>query len=108
MHGTGTTLRDAASVLCACHAEPLADDPEQRRFGIGIDVPRVSVDIEFDHGARSHWPERRPDVSMTPETTQYSRPLVVRTVHGYSVTNCYTRHLPWKCPLPFSANCTNR
>ena len=76
MHGAGAALRDAAAVFRAGHADPFANDPEQRRVGIDVNIARLAVDVEFDHGVRSlrTHPGRcvRDDVSMTREATQYS------------------------------------
>src|ERR1700686_3607053 len=48
MDGAGAALRDTASVLGAGQAELLADDPQQRRVRIAIEVAARAVDVERD------------------------------------------------------------
>src|SRR4051794_33557754 len=49
MHRAGAALGDAAAILRAGHAELLADHPQQRRVGLGLDGVRLSVDVELGH-----------------------------------------------------------
>src|SRR3954454_24077524 len=49
MHRAGAALGDAAAVLGASHAELLANEPEQRRVGLGLDRMHLSVDVELGH-----------------------------------------------------------
>jgi hypothetical protein len=46
MHRARAALRDAAAELGAGQADVVAQDPEQRRHGIGVDLVRLAVDVE--------------------------------------------------------------
>src|SRR5262245_1091071 len=49
VHGAGAALGDAAAVLGAGQADPLADHPEERRVGLGLHVADLAVDVELGH-----------------------------------------------------------
>src|SRR6267142_1654743 len=49
MDGAGAALRDAAAVFRAGETDMLADDPQQRRIGLGLHIHRLAVDIELCH-----------------------------------------------------------
>src|SRR5665647_3316108 len=50
MHGASTARRNAAAEFGAGQSQFIADDPEQRRFGLDIEPMRFAVDGEGDHG----------------------------------------------------------
>ena len=50
MHRAGATLRDAAAKFRAGQADLVAHDPKQRRLRLDIELMRVAVDLEGDHG----------------------------------------------------------
>src|SRR5262249_7799598 len=43
---TGATLRDAAAVSRSTQAKRVADDPQQRRIGVDVEVVRLSIDAK--------------------------------------------------------------
>jgi hypothetical protein len=51
MHRAGAALRDAAAVLGAGQPELLAQHPQQRGVGFGIDRRRLAVDVQHRHVA---------------------------------------------------------
>ena len=46
----GTALGDAATEFGAGHVEIFADNPQDRRRRVGIDLPGLTVDVQLDHG----------------------------------------------------------
>ncbi len=50
MHGAGSALRDAATVLGAGQSELLAQHPEQWRIGVGLEFAYRAVDVQAGHG----------------------------------------------------------
>jgi len=42
--GTSTALSDAAAIFRACHAQLVADDPEQWRIGLRFHLMRLAID----------------------------------------------------------------
>jgi len=54
MHRARPALRDAAAELGALHVELVAQHPEQRHFGLDVDLARTPVDGQLDH-FRSPW-----------------------------------------------------
>src|SRR4051812_26438606 len=53
MDGAGTALGDAAAVLRARQPQLLADDPEERRIWIDIDLPHGPIHCQASHGSLS-------------------------------------------------------
>src|SRR5262249_46499239 len=49
MHGAGAAEPCAATELGACHLQMLADDPQQGRVVVDIDLLGLAVDGECDH-----------------------------------------------------------
>src|SRR5260221_795900 len=49
VHGAGAALRDTAAVLRAGQTDLLADDPQERRPGLHLQVADLAVDVEFCH-----------------------------------------------------------
>src|SRR6185436_7070731 len=47
--GTRAAQRLTAAILGSGEAEQIAQDPEQRHLGVGIDVVRDAIDGELDH-----------------------------------------------------------
>src|SRR5262245_18617253 len=58
MNRAGAALRYAAAILGAGETNLLANDPEQRRVGLHLDVARSAIDIELRHRASSRSIER--------------------------------------------------
>jgi len=50
VHGAGATERDAATELGAVHAEQIAQDPEQGHVRRRVDLVRLAIDSQSDHG----------------------------------------------------------
>jgi hypothetical protein len=49
MHGAGAALRDAAAEFGAGQSDLIANDPEQRRLRLDVELMRVAVDGDGDH-----------------------------------------------------------
>src|SRR5207302_2416347 len=50
VHRAGAALRDAATILGACQADLLTDDPEQRRVRLHLHITDSAIDVELRHG----------------------------------------------------------
>src|SRR5439155_25639202 len=50
VHRARPALRDAATVLGAGETDLLAQNPQQRRVGLDLDVVRPAVDVQLGHG----------------------------------------------------------
>jgi hypothetical protein len=53
MHGAGAAQGLAAAVFGTGQLEAVAQRPEQRRIGFHIDLMRLAIHIELDHGENS-------------------------------------------------------
>src|SRR3989475_2910403 len=49
VHGTGSALRDATTILGARQAHLLADGPQQRRVGLHLHLTDPAIDVELSH-----------------------------------------------------------
>jgi hypothetical protein len=51
MHRTGAAQTGAATELRPGHLQMLADDPQQRRVVLGVDLLLLAIDGECQHGS---------------------------------------------------------
>src|SRR6185436_6228443 len=49
VHGAGAALRDATAVLGAGERELLAQHPQQRRVGLGVEIAILAIDVQARH-----------------------------------------------------------
>src|SRR5689334_2264964 len=70
VHGAGAALRDAATVFGASESDLLANNPQQRRIRVNVDLVRLAVDGETDHAFLLPWWKRQ---SRRKEAESYSR-----------------------------------
>jgi hypothetical protein len=48
MHGAGSASADTAAELCACKVQLIANDPQERRVGLDVDVVRDAIYFQMD------------------------------------------------------------